>query len=602
MQGTIMERLQLQRRAMAEKSIQASIITSSDPHQSEYPATCWKYREYLSGFTGSAGTLVIGKDNAGLWTDSRYFLQAESELQGSGIELFKAGLPDTPEIKQWIYDQGYKSVGVDGSVFSADEASELEDYFSKKEILFISDFKPYESVWPNRPKMPDGKLEVFSESYSGETIASKISRVRSYLAETGAQGMPISSLDDIAWLYNFRGSDIEYNPVSICYAYVDMKKSYLFVRSEKITPEFNQYMVENNIEISEYEGFEDFISDLDNIALLFDKSRNSYRLLKCVPESCRIINKMCPVTLFKARKNDIEIAGFRESMKKDGAALVKFMKWLETETSNKNSCKHAYPDEWAAGEKIAEFRKEQEGYVCESFAPIAGFREHGAIVHYEAENTGSSVISGEGALLLDLGAHYLTGTTDITRTIYLNGEPSRKYKEDYACLLKGVIALTKARFPEGTRGTQLDVLARQFLWERGLNFLHGTGHGIGHCLYVHEGPQSIRMNENPVRLEPGMVTSNEPGIYRAGEYGIRLENAILVCDDGSSSYGNFYSFDTLTLFPFDIRSIDSSLFSNEELEWINNYHRKVFEELSPRLNEDETAWLKEKTSEIYRYN
>lgn len=311
---------------------------------------------------------------------------------------------------------------------------------------------------------------------------------------------------------------------------------------------------------------------------------------------------MCPVELFKARKNDIEIAGFRESMKKDGAALVKFMKWLETETSNKNSCKHAYPDEWAAGEKIAEFRKEQEGYVCESFAPIAGFREHGAIVHYEAENTGSSVISGEGALLLDLGAHYLTGTTDITRTIYLNGEPSRKYKEDYACLLKGVIALTKARFPEGTRGTQLDVLARQFLWERGLNFLHGTGHGIGHCLYVHEGPQSIRMNENPVRLEPGMVTSNEPGIYRAGEYGIRLENAILVCDDGSSSYGNFYSFDTLTLFPFDIRSIDSSLFSNEELEWINNYHRKVFEELSPRLNEDETAWLKEKTSEIYRYN
>ena len=600
MKTVIKERIQRLRTIMKQLDIQASIIPSSDPHQSEYLAECWKYREYMSGFTGSAGTLVVGLDKAGLWTDSRYFLQADSELQGSDIQLFKSAIPGTPALEQWIADQGYTSVGIDGSMFSTKEALRLSEYFAKGNIRLEANFKPYSDVWPDRPKLPQGKLFVFPESFSGESVESKIHRVREQVRLAGADGLPVAALDEIAWLFNFRGSDVDFNPVAISYAYIGQDKSIFFVEPEKLTPEVISYLKNNHVEISGYDDFTTFISCLTNTCIFFDKAANNYDLFRNIPDSCTIKEGMSPVNILKARKNPTEIVGFREAMIKDGVALVKFMIWLESETSGKNPEGHLFPDEWTIGEKVATFRKEQENYLTESFGPIAGFRDHGAIVHYEAEPAGSSTVSGEGVLLMDLGAHYLNGSTDITRTVYLNGEPPLNYKEDYSCLLKGVIALSNASFPEGTRGTQLDVLARQFLWQRSLNFLHGTGHGVGHCLYVHEGPQSIRMNENPVTLEPGMVTSNEPGLYRAGEYGVRIENLILVYEKETTPLGKFYAFETLTLFPFDLSSIDLNFMTQDEINWINNYHQNVFNKLSPRLDESEKAWLGNKTRRIVK--
>lgn len=598
MQSKINDRIRLHREMMKKLDIQVSIVPSSDPHQSEYIAECWKYREYLSGFTGTFGTLVIGMESSGFWTDSRYFLQAETELRGINIELFKLALPGTPAFEQWIASQGYTSVGIDGSMFSTSEALRLSDFFSKKDISFIADFRPYSQVWPERPPLPQGKLTVYPESLSGESVESKLGRTREMMELFGADCMPLAALDDIAWLFNFRGEDVDFNPVAVCYAFVDKNSAHLFVEPGKLTAEMKKYLNGKNIETDGYAGFPMFISHLRDVRILFDKARNNYDSYLSIHGSCVKIDEISPVTTIKAIKNQTEIAGFREAMIRDGVALTRLLKWLESKTSAKNPEDCQYPSEYDISEKAANFRKEQGNYICESFGPIVAFKEHGAIVHYESEPESASTVSGEGVLLMDLGAHYLNGTTDMTRTLYLNGNPPLQYKEDYTCLLKGVISLSRASFPAGTRGTQLDILARKYLWDRNLNFLHGTGHGIGHCLYVHEGPQSIRMNENPVTIEPGMVMSNEPGLYRAGEYGVRIENVILCHEKEEGSFGRFFNFETLTLVPLDLKSIELEMLGSEETEWINEYHQKVYDILSPRLEDDEKKWLKEKTGKI----
>lgn len=598
MTPTIKERIELHRQTMKQCGINVSIIPTSDPHQSEYISEHWKYRKYLSGFTGSNGTLVIGEDKSGLWTDSRYFLQAEAELKGSGIELFKLAVPGTPAIEDWIYDQGYKNAGIDGSMFSENEAARLRRFFESRDIKLISDFHPYSEVWKDRAPVPDGKTIVFPESKSGESVNSKLTRLREIMSSMRADSMTIASLDDIAWLYNFRGEDVKFNPVAICFAYVDMETAHIFIGNQKLNQEISLHFNKSGIQIHEYEDYYNFISQLRNRNILFDKSRNNHEVHQSIDKSCAIIDCICPVTTLKSRKNKTEIDGFRKAMIKDGVAWTKLLMWIESVTKDGRPDDKDSPDEVDISDMAEKFRREQGEYLCESFAPIISFRDHGAIVHYEAERGTAYTVKGQGVLLMDLGAHFLDGTTDVTRTIYLNGEPEDEFKLDYTCLLKGVIGLTETIFPENTRGTQLDIMARQYIWKRSLNYLHGTGHGVGHCLYVHEGPQSIRMNENPVTIEPGMIMSNEPALYRTGKYGVRVENVILCVEKADAGYGRFFGFETLTLIPLELACIDRSILDEKEIIWINDYHKRIFDTLSPFLSDKETEWLKNKTRKI----
>jgi len=596
MSKTIIKRLEIIRNQLQKRGFQACIIPTSDPHQSEYTADLWKFREYLSGFSGSAGTLVIGIHKAGLWTDSRYFLQAEEELEGNDIELFKLGISETPSPEKWISEQDYKTVGIDGALFSSKDVLNLTTFFKQKDIKLETDFEPYAAVWPDRPSIPEGKIYEFPEKFSGEAVHSKIERLRSEIRETGADCMPLSALDEIAWLLNLRGEDVDYNPVGICYAFIDKETVILFANSSKLESKTILYLHNNGVKIAEYDNLPSYLNNLSKVNILLDSSQINYRIYQSIQTNCNIVERNSPIKRMKSIKNPVELSGFRKAMIKDGIALTRFLMWMEKEINTPE--KDKLPNEWTLGKKIAEFRREQENYVFESFCPIVGYNEHGAIVHYEATPESAFTVRPEGFLLIDTGGQYLDGTTDITRSWAFHHDTPAKYKEDYTALLKGVIALSSVRFPTGTRGAQLDVLARQFIWQRNLNFGHGTGHGVGHFLNVHEGPQSIRMNENPAILEVGMVTSNEPGVYRSGEYGIRLENLILVCEKKTSEFGKFLSFETLTLFPFDLNSIEKELLSPAEILWIDSYHQRIFDRLTPGLNEAECSWLKVKTRKI----
>lgn len=596
MNTKITKRLSLLRNLLNEKGLHACIIPTSDPHQSEYTADFWKFREFVSGFSGSAGLLVVSMDQAVLWTDSRYFIQAEEELKGTGIRLFKSGVPETPSPEEWIVEAHCTKIGIDGSVFSGQAVHNYTELFELNGISLDADFKPYETVWPDRPNFPHGKIYVFPEIFSGETVKSKIEKLRSKITLAGADGMPLTALDEIAWLFNLRGEDVDFNPVGICYAFIGKDSAVLFADKSKLTLDVIDYLQKNNIDLYKYESLPSYLRNLSDVKILLDCNQTNYELCQSIPSSCQIMEGQSPVTWMKAIKNDVELSGFRKAMIKDGIALTRFWMWMEKEINTTNV--KNLPNESVLGKKIAEFRQEQKNYVCESFSPIVGFNDHGAIVHYESSPESAYNVSSEGFLLIDSGGQYLDGTTDITRSWSFFKETPTAYKEDYTSLLKGVIALSCAVFPAGTRGAQLDVLARQYIWQRNCNFGHGTGHGVGHFLNVHEGPQSIRMNENPAILEVGMVTSNEPGIYRSGQYGIRLENLILVCEQETSDFGRFLTFETLTLFPFDLNSIEKKHLSSQEINWINQYHQMVYDRLNPELNEIECNWLKEKTRTI----
>ncbi|MDR1544656.1 MAG: aminopeptidase P family protein [Prevotellaceae bacterium] len=582
----------LLRKLMQKNGISAVIVPSTDPHGSEYVAEHWQARQWISGFTGSAGTAVIASKSAALWTDSRYFLQAEQQLPAD-FTLIKEGLPDTPTIAEWLGLQlkAGEKVSVDAQLFSVNELQNIENQLDKFSLKLITNENLISEIWQNRPEIPCGKIILF-EKYAGISAQKKLENLRIEMQKMGVDTFIFTALDEIAWLFNIRGNDVEYNPVTVCYAVVDLQNAFLFIDNQKVSKNIKDFFVKNNIEILLYENIFDFVKKLENQTVGLDFNKANYAVFQAININCKVKNIPSPLILPKSLKNKTELAGFRRAMKKDGVALVKFFRWLENELPK------GYVTELYASEMLHSFRAEQKDFVCESFETISAYGAHGAIVHYEPTAESDVLLKQEGLFLLDSGGQYLDGTTDITRTVAL-GKLSKQEKTDFTLVLKGHIALAQAKFPENTRGTQLDVLARQFLWQNSANFGHGTGHGVGHFLCVHEGPQSIRMNENPTTLRAGMVVSNEPGIYRAGKWGVRCENLLVVKQLRSTEFGNFLAFETLSLFPFDTKAIERSLLTEKEIAWLNAYHSKVYKLLSPILSKTEKSWLKKKCKTIF---
>lgn len=595
MNSTINDRIAALRAHIAQEQIQAFIIPSTDPHLSEYVAPHWQSREWISGFTGSAGTVVVTAKDAGLWTDSRYFLQAARQLEGTCITLYKEMLPETPNIPEFLsaHLQEGDCVGIDGKMFSAEEVEHLQKELKKSGIRIKSIADPMQLLWTDRPAMPLAPAFVYDTKYAGMSFTEKLSAVRQAMEAAGADSLLLSALDEIAWLLNIRGNDVHCNPVVVSYLLIEKDKVNYFVQPQKVTPELAEYFSANGISVHPYEEIGDYLNSFNAHSILMNPAKTNYAIYSAIRPGCLIINGASPVALLKAIRNKQEIAGIHAAMQRDGVALVKFLKWLdEAVPAGKET-------EISVDKKLHTFRAAQPLYMRESFDTIAGYKEHGAIVHYEATPETDVTLKPEGFLLLDSGAQYLDGTTDITRTIAL-GPLTEEEKTDYTLILKGHIALAMAVFPEGTRGAQLDVLARMPIWKERMNYLHGTGHGVGHFLNVHEGPQSIRMNENPVALQPGMVTSNEPGVYKAGSHGIRTENLVLTVPAGEGMFGKYLKFETLTLCPICRKGIIKELLTAEEIGWLNDYHRTVYEKLSPDLNYDEREWLKEACKAVIR--
>ena len=593
MKQSIKERIHALRMTFRPNNIKAFIIPSTDPHLSEYVAPYWMSREWISGFTGSAGTAVILMDKAGLWTDSRYFLQAEKELEGSGITLYKEMLPETPSITKFLYQnlKPGESVSIDGKMFSVQQVEQMKEDLAPYQLQVNLFGDPLKNIWKDRPSMPDAPAFIYDVKYAGKSCGEKVAAIRTELKKKGIFALFLSSLDEIAWTLNLRGSDVHCNPVIVSYLLVTQDEVVYFISPEKITQEVNEYLQEQQVSLRKYDEAESFLTSFAGENILIDPKKTNYAIYSAINPACKVVRGESPVTLLKAIRNEQEIAGIHHAMQRDGVALVKFLKWLEASVlSGKET-------ELSVDRKLHEFRAAQPLYMGESFDTIAGYKEHGAIVHYSATEESDVTLQSKGFLLLDSGAQYLDGTTDITRTIAL-GELTEEEKTDYTLILKGHIALAMAKFPAGTRGAQLDVLARMPIWSHGMNFLHGTGHGVGHFLSVHEGPQSIRMNENPIVLQPGMVTSNEPGVYKAGSHGIRTENLTLVCKDKEGMFGEYFKFETITLCPICKKGIIKEMLTAEEVKWFNDYHQTVYKKLSPGLNEEEKKWLLEATKAI----
>ncbi len=593
MKQSIKERIHALRMTFRPNNIKAFIIPSTDPHLSEYVAPYWMSREWISGFTGSAGTAVILMDKAGLWTDSRYFLQAEKELEGSGITLYKEMLPETPSITKFLCQnlKPGESVSIDGKMFSVQQVEQMKEDLAPYQLQVNLFGDPLKNIWKDRPSMPDAPAFIYDVKYAGKSCGEKVAAIRTELKKKGIFALFLSSLDEIAWTLNLRGSDVHCNPVIVSYLLVTQDEVVYFISPEKITQEVNEYLQEQQVSLRKYDEAESFLNSFAGENILIDPKKTNYAIYSAINPACKVVRGESPVTLLKAIRNEQEIAGIHHAMQRDGVALVKFLKWLEASVlSGKET-------ELSVDRKLHEFRAAQPLYMGESFDTIAGYKEHGAIVHYSATKESDVTLQSKGFLLLDSGAQYLDGTTDITRTIAL-GELTEEEKTDYTLILKGHIALAMAKFPAGTRGAQLDVLARMPIWSHGMNFLHGTGHGVGHFLSVHEGPQSIRMNENPIVLQPGMVTSNEPGVYKAGSHGIRTENLTLVCKDKEGMFGEYFKFETITLCPICKKGIIKEMLTAEEVKWFNDYHQTVYKKLSPSLNEEEKKWLLEATKAI----
>lgn len=587
MNPIITGRINALRQIMAADGIDATIIPQTDPHQSEYLAEHWEARRWLSGFTGSAGTLVVTADTALLWTDSRYFIQAAAQLEGSDITLMKDGLAETPSIEQYLTASLPKgaAIGIDGMLFSAAGVSRMRQCFSKAGITLNTCFTPLESIWANRPELPADAVFIHEEKYAGESAASKIQRTLAKVAAQGADSVFISALDEIAWTLNIRSSDVPCNPVATAFLFLSEGNKALFLNEAKVDDKVREYLTECNIEIMPYDNVSRFLTLLPSTQrVLIEPARTADTLATILGQ--RAVAGTSAVAMSKAVKNDIQLSGTRNAMERDGAALVRLFMEIERTL--------------AANERITELDVERLGqkyrgmspmYFDDSFGMIAGYGPHGAIVHYSATEESNATLEPHGLLLVDSGAQYFDGTTDITRTVAL-GTPTPQEKRDFTLVMKGHIALGTAIFPEGTRGDQLDALARQFLWKEGLSYLHGTGHGVGHFLNVHEGPQSIRLNHVDIPLTPGMITSNEPGLYRENIHGIRCENLVLTVPAKTTEFGNFLKFETLTMFPFDRSLFDLDIMTESEIEWVDAYHATVRERLMPHLTtDDERAWL-----------
>ena len=586
--------LEALREAMRKVNVGAVIIPGTDPHQSEYVNPHWKVRDWVTGFTGSNGTAVVTMNAAGLWTDSRYFLQAADQLQDSGFDLHKEDIPGEATVTEWLAEQMEENeiLAVDGRLFSIVKANQLEEFCGANGFRFATDFAPADTIWTDRPARPMTKAFVHDVKYAGEEVASKIERVLSAVEAMGADAIFIPALDEIAWTLNVRGADVECNPLVVSYLYLSRDEKVLFVDAEKIDAEVAAHLNSVGVELKPYDDVQKWLNKEVSMGttVLLDPNKVSDTLARAL--ECYKVYGASPVAPLKAIKNEVQIEGTRKAMERDGAALVRLWQWIEkmapTGTIN----------EMDVAEKAIECRSVSDMYRGESFGMIAGYKGHGAIVHYSASPESASTLNAEGLLLVDCGGQYLDGTTDITRTMSL-GNPTASEKHDYTLVLKGHLAIGRAIFPVGTRGSQLDALARIYQWQEMMTYLHGTGHGVGHFLGVHEGPQNIRLNENPTTLKPGMITSNEPGLYKAGQYGIRTENLVLTVPAGhSEEFGDFLKFETLTLFPYDKNLIDLTMLSAEEVAQVNAYHAEVRSRLTPYLNEEEQAWLNARTEAI----
>lgn len=592
----VIERITALRGMMRNAGLEAYVVPGNDPHASEYMASHWCEMQWLSGFNGESGTVVVTLDRAFLWTDSRYYLQAGIELRDSTIELMRESDIDCPSVIEWLAENVYGTIGVNPEMFSVNDFAEWKE---KVQLHSIDLIKP---LWTeSRPAIPQDKLYPYPADFAGETVESKLARMRNILFKTSSKGecsgaMIISALDEIAWLLNIRGNDVEYNPVVISYAVLQPDKCTLFVDSAKIDSSAQNYLDFNNIDIKPYEAVFEYIAGLRG-TVFYDGTRVNEALFEAIPDSCKKINLKSPILIDKAKKNSVELEGERIAMRQDGAALTRFFKWLEEEAFNNSQI-----TEWDLMEKLHSFRARGENFVEESFGTIAGYRGNGAIVHYAATKDNCATVQPSGMLLLDSGGQYLDGTTDITRTIWLGGDIPKQAKLDYTYVLKGHIALGTARFPRGTRGNQLDALAKQYMWEAGITFGHGTGHGVGHFLGCHEGPQNVRTDNNPTALEIGHIVSDEPGIYRTGEWGIRTENLIAVIPaektETATTEDEWLTFETLTLCFYDTSLIERSLMTDKEIAWLNAYHARVYKEIAPLLNADEAKYLARKCAAL----
>ena len=589
----VLDRLAALRAAMKEAKVAAYVVPGNDPHASEYMASHWCEMQWLSGFNGESGTMVVTTDKALLWTDSRYYLQAGIELKDSTIELMRESDIDCPSVVDWLAENVQGLVGVNPEMFSVNDFSAWNEKIALKSIDLI---KP---LWiEGRPAIPQDKLYPYSADFAGETVESKLARMREKLVALHGDAIIVSALDEIAWLLNIRGNDVEYNPVVISYVVLKADKCTLFVDANKIDTVARNYLDFNNIDVQPYEAVFEYIARLSG-TVIYDGARVNEALFEAIPAGRKKINTKSPILIDKAHKNAVELEGERIAMRQDAAALTRFFKWLEEEAFANGKTQ----TEWDLMEKLHAFRVMGENFVEESFGTIAGYKGNGAIVHYAATKDNCAEVKPEGMLLLDSGGQYLDGTTDITRTVWLGGEIPAQAKRDYTYVLKGHIALQTARFPRGTRGNQLDALAKQYMWEAGITFGHGTGHGVGHFLGCHEGPQNVRTDNNPTPLEVGHIVSDEPGIYRTGQWGIRTENLITVIPakqtEATTTEDEWLTFETLTLCFYDTNLIDMSLMTDKEIAWINAYHERVYKETAPLLNADEADFLARKCAPIH---
>lgn len=590
----IRERIIKLRGLMKERGIDVYVVPSSDYHQSEYVGEYFKSREFISGFTGSAGTVVVTENEAGLWTDGRYFIQAEKQLEESTITLFKMGEENVPTYIEYIGKnlKNGQCLGFDGKVLSGKNVFDIKAGFGKKEIKIEDRYDLIGEIWNNRPALPKSDVFILEEKYCGESFESKIKRVRRKMSNLNANKHILTSLDDIAWLFNMRGRDVKNNPVSLSYAMISIEEAVLYIDKNKITEEVEKYFIDKNIQLKDYFSiYEDVKTTEKGDIVLLDTTKVNYLIYNSIPTEAEILDKPNPSTLMKACKNDIELENLKNAHIKDGVAVTKFMYWLKKNIGSQEIT------EMSAAEKLESFRKEWADYIEPSFNTISAYEANAAMMHYSANKDSNSQLAPRNLLLVDSGGQYIDGTTDITRTFVL-GECNEEVKEHFTLVLKGMLSLSMVKFMYGITGTNLDILARRPVWSRGIDYKCGTGHGVGFLLNVHEGPHSIRWQYNPQVLEAGMTVTNEPGVYIQGSHGIRLENELIVRNAEKTDFGQFMIFETMTYAPLDLDGVVTELLNEEEKEFLNNYHQMVFEKISPFLSEEEKKWLKEYTRKI----
>lgn len=600
MKQKVYERLEALRELMRRERVAAFIFSSSDPHNSEYVPDRWKGREWISGFDGSAGTVVVTLKHAALWTDSRYFLAAEVQLKDTGIELMKLKMPGTPSVSQWIaqeiYDEndgGITEIGVDGRVNSHSFVEQLKYDLQQSGITVRTNWDPLEELWLDRPDIPNAIIHIHPLKYAGEDAISKIKRIRHEVSLLHGDGILISSLDDIAWTLNLRGTDVHCNPVFVSYLLIEPDKVVLFVDANKLTLEVKQYLCKIGVSVLPYNSISSYLhKDYLAYNILLDPDVTNSYLVNCVDRKrVKIVFGHSPVPAMKAVKNSVEIEGFHQAMLRDGVAMVKFLKWLQP------AIEAGGQTEISLDRKLTSLRAQQALFKDISFDTIVGYEAHGAIVHYEATPETDATVDAKGLVLIDSGAQYEDGTTDITRTIAL-GPVTEEQRHIYTLVLKGHIQLELAKFPVGVSGTQIDALSREAMWREGFNFLHGTGHGVGSYLNVHEGPHQIRMEFMPAPLHAGMIVTDEPGLYLSNKFGVRIENTLLIKKYMNTEFGEFLQMEPLTLCPIDLTPVDITMLLPEEVTWLNNYHQLVYAKLSPYLSVDEREWLKNATKAV----